>query len=238
LGTAERFASELAESGLPIISGLARGIDAAAHQGCLKAGGKTVAVLGSGLDVIYPQENRKLFETIRQKGTIVSEFPFGTEPFPYNFPRRNRIVSGLAAGVLVVEANIKSGALITAEFAVEQGKDVFAVPGRIDSPQSGGPHNLIRQGAKLVLSVGDILEELPCLPVPAGAEAVAKRSGPLLELGVQEARLMEILREGGLSLDELETSTKLSVSMLMPTLLSLQIRRLVREKPGKIYEVI
>jgi len=238
LETAERFACELAELGRPIISGLARGIDAAAHRGCLKAGGQTVAVLGNGLDVVYPPENRKLFEAIRHKGAIVSEFPLGTEPFPYNFPRRNRIVSGLAAGVLVVEANLKSGALITAEFALEQGKDVFAVPGRIDSPQSGGPHNLIRQGAKLVLSVGDILEELPILPLPVGEGGYAKRSEPLLELGVQEARLMEILREGERSLDELEMSTGLSVSLLMPTLLSLQIRRLVREKLGKVYEVI
>jgi DNA processing protein len=237
LETAERFARDLAELGVPIISGLARGIDAAAHRGCLKAGGKTVAVLGCGMDVIYPQENRKLFEEIREKGAIVSEFPFGTEPFPYNFPRRNRIVSGLAAGVIVVEANIKSGALITAEFAVEQGKEVFAVPGRIDSPQSGGPHNLIRQGAKLVLSVGDVLEELSFQPVPVAGQAATKRSEPLLELGVQEARLIEILREGERSLDELEMSTGLSISMLLPTLLSLQIRRMVREKPGKVYEV-
>lgn len=238
LGMAERFAGELAEMGVVIISGLARGIDAAAHRGCLKSGGRTVAVLGCGLDVIYPVENRKLYEEIRQKGVIISEFPFGTDPLPFNFPRRNRIVSGLSAAVLVVEANIKSGALITAEFAVEQGKDVFAIPGRVDSPQSGGPHHLIRQGAKLVISVGDILEELAVEPIVSSNPEVPGQPRPLGDLGIQEARMMEILREGEFSMDELETRTGLSVPLLIPTLLSLQIRRLVREKPGKIYEAL
>jgi DNA processing protein len=238
LETAERFARELAEMGVPIVSGLAKGIDAAAHRGCLKAGGRTVAILGCGLDVVYPLDNKKLYEEIREKGAIISEFPFGTEPLPFNFPRRNRIVSGLAAGVLVVEANIKSGALITAEFAVEQGKDVFAVPGRVDSPQSGGPHHLIRQGAKLVLSVGDILEELPLKPVACPVQIVPGGAGVLGELGIQEARLMEILCEGECALDELEMRTGLSVTLLMPTLLSLQIRRLIREKPGKVFEAL
>ncbi len=236
--TAERFARDLSEMNLVIVSGMARGIDAAAHRGCLRIGGKTVAVLGSGLDIVYPRENQGLFEKIKETGTVVSEFPLGTEPLPYNFPRRNRIVSGLSLGVLVVEANIKSGALITAEFALEQGKEVFAVPGRADSPLSGGPHALIRQGAKLVLSAGDILDELPIESLPKAAEHGHRAPVCGLDaLSEEESRLMEILTEESRSLDELEARTGLSVPLLMPTLLSLQMRRMLRERPGKVYEV-
>ncbi|MCM8789491.1 MAG: DNA-processing protein DprA [Candidatus Omnitrophica bacterium] len=160
LNAAEKFASELSQKGFTIISGMARGIDTYAHKGALKAGGRTVAVMGSGFNHIYPQENIDLAEEISKNGAVISEFPINAEPLPQNFPRRNRIISGLSLGVIVVEAARNSGALITADFALEQGRDVFALPGKIDSNLSFGTNGLIKQGAKLVSCVDDILEEL------------------------------------------------------------------------------
>ena len=158
---ARRFAAELAERGLVVTSGLAQGIDAEAHRGALEAGGRTVAVLGSSLDRVYPSAHRALADRIAAQGAVVSEFPFGTRPVPWNFPWRNRIISGLSLGVLVVEAAERSGSLITARLAGEQGREVFAVPGSILNPQAVGCHRLLRDGAKLVERVEDILEELP-----------------------------------------------------------------------------
>ena len=158
--TAQELATQLSRQGLTIISGLARGIDAAAHRGALGAGGRTVAVMGSGLDQPYPPENRDLMAEIAAHGAVVSEFPLGTEPYAKNFPARNRIISGLSLGVVVVEAAHDSGSLITAGMALEQGREVFAVPGNVGSEGSKGPHKLIRQGAKLVEDFHDILEEL------------------------------------------------------------------------------
>lgn len=160
LSIAERFAGQFSEWGLTVTSGLARGIDSAAHRGSLKARGSTVAVLGSGLANMYPPENEGLARQISAAGALVSEFPMEMPPLAYNFPRRNRIISGLALGVLVIEANSRSGALITADFALEQGREVFAVPGKIDQPGSHGVHQLIKQGAKLVMCAEDVLEEL------------------------------------------------------------------------------
>ncbi len=237
LQMAEQFACELAELGVPIVSGLARGIDAAAHRGCLRAGGETVGVLGCGLDIVYPRENTSLFQAIREKGCIISEFPFGTPPVAYNFPRRNRIVSGLSLGVLVVEANLKSGALITSDFALEQGREVFAIPGRVDSPLSQGPHAIIRQGAKLVLSVDDILEELPVKVVRSDG-AVVKPSDEPSALDNEEKELFDIIKEGQSSLESLQMKTGFSPSGLMAPLLKLQLKKIVRELPGKIYELV
>ncbi len=160
LKNAENLSFELAAGGITIISGLARGVDSAAHRGALKAGGRTIAVLGSGLNIIYPPENEKLAREILQCGAVISEFPQGTAPLRQNFPRRNRIISGLSLGVVVVEAAKRSGALITANLALEQGREVFALPGKIDSFTSRGTHDLIKQGAKLVESAEDIIEEL------------------------------------------------------------------------------
>ncbi|OGX24347.1 MAG: DNA protecting protein DprA [Omnitrophica WOR_2 bacterium RIFCSPHIGHO2_02_FULL_45_21] len=157
---AEKFAYELAGLGVTIISGLARGIDTQAHKGALKATGRTIAVLGSGLSCIYPPENKGLSEEIAERGALLSEFPLNTKPLAQNFPRRNRVISGLSQAVLVVEAARNSGALITADFALEQGRDVFAIPGKVDSATSLGTNRLIKQGAKLVDNVEDILEEL------------------------------------------------------------------------------
>lgn len=237
LQMAERFARELAEAGVPVVSGLARGIDAAAHRGALRSSGETVGVLGCGLDIVYPKENRALFGNIREKGCIISEFPFGTPPLAWNFPRRNRIVSGLSCGVLVVEANVKSGALITVEFALEQGRDVFAIPGRVDSPMSQGPHAIIRQGARLVVSADDILQELPegCVRSPAvQGPACPADTG----LKADEKDLLNIIREGSVSLDFLGVKTGKNPSGLMAPLLSLQLKKIIRELPGKIYELV
>ena len=158
---AERFGSELAEQGFTVVSGLARGVDGLAHRGALRAGGRTIAVLGSGVNRVYPPEHRRLGEEICAQGSVVSEFAFDTRPQRWNFPRRNRVISGLALGVVVVEASERSGSLLTARHAVEQGREVFAVPGRIDVDSSRGAHRLIQDGAKLVTGVGDILDELP-----------------------------------------------------------------------------
>ncbi|MCM8792488.1 MAG: DNA-processing protein DprA [Candidatus Omnitrophica bacterium] len=156
----QKFSYELADLGFTVVSGLARGIDTWAHKGALKAGGRTIAVLGSGFSFIYPKENKALIDEISLNGAVISEFPCNTRPLPFNFPRRNRIISGLSLGVLVVEASKKSGALITANLALEQNRQVFCIPGRQDSYQSWGTNTLIKEGAELVLDISDILEEL------------------------------------------------------------------------------
>ena len=237
----QRLASELSARGLTIISGMARGIDSAAHQGALDAAGKTIAVLGSGIDVVYPSENKKLYEQIASKGLLLSEFPLGAFPAPQNFPIRNRIISGLSLGVLVVEAAQYSGSLITARLAMEQNRDVFAVPGSVTNKNSWGPHILIKQGAKLVQDWQDVVEEL--------SSEVRKRLVPLADAtnSEQAASLFaESLSEterainGLLRVDEpvhidaiLEALPQLSSSEVLATLLELEFKNLVRQLPGK-----
>lgn len=237
LQMAGQFARQLTELGMPIVSGLARGIDTAAHEGCLKAGGGTVGVLGCGLDVAYPPQNKGLIRKICETGCVISEFPFGTKPFAYNFPRRNRIVSGLSLGVLVVEARFKSGALITADFALEQGREVFAMPGRADSLLSDGPHEMIRQGAKLVLCVEDILQELP-VKILRCDDAAQEENISAKGLAGDEQKICNILQEETMSLEDLQGRMGVSSSTLMRPLLSLQIKKMIREVPGKIYELM
>ena len=177
LKAARRLAGALAARGVTVVSGLARGIDTAAHQGALEMSGRTLAVLGCGLDVVYPPENLKLYQEIPEHGALVSEFPLGTPPEARNFPIRNRIISGLALGVVVIEAGVKSGTAITVRYALDQGREVFAVPGPIDSPTSTGPHRLIQEGAKLVQDVEDILQRTPG-PAPGARPLVRPRRHP------------------------------------------------------------
>ncbi|WP_434514551.1 DNA-processing protein DprA [Dechloromonas sp. ARDL1] len=228
--TAESFARHLAARGWSIVSGLALGIDAAAHRGALAASGGTVAVIGTGADRIYPARNKELARAIAERGTIVSEFPLGTPAVAHNFPRRNRIISGLARGVLVVEAAPESGSLITARLAAEQGREVFAIPGSIHSPVARGCHKLIKQGAKLVEAAGDILEELGdvCQP-PASEPTVSAAPG-------ETSPLLTALGHAPCSLDELVERTGQSADTLLPELLTLELGGILGTLPGNRYQ--
>lgn len=238
LNVARTFALELAEAGLTVVSGLARGIDTAAHQGALHAGGVTIAVLGCGLNHMYPLENDKLAERICESGGLISEFPMETPPASYNFPRRNRIISGLSQGVLVVEAALKSGALITSDYALEQGREVYAVPGQVGEPASQGTNRLIQQGAKLVLSSDDILEDL----APLLQEFRPKKQELLHEaptgraLSADEHKICRSLNDDPIHIDELADKAGLSVSQLALTLFKLELKKLVRQLPGQRFE--
>jgi len=229
---ARKLARGLAGEGVTVVSGLARGIDTAAHEGALEAGGRTIAVLGSGVDIIYPGENRSLAESIEREGcgAVVSELPIGSKPLPGNFPRRNRIISGLSKGVVVVEAPLKSGALITARFALEQGREVFAVPGSINSPYSRGVHMLIRDGAKLVENVEDILEELSLPRVSARGHTETAAN-----LTLSEQSVLGVLSEETMHIDAIGYSCGLPPAETADALMRLQLRGKVRELPGKLF---
>jgi DNA processing protein len=235
LNCAERVAEDLSSRGLAITSGLARGIDAAAHRGALR-GGVTYAVFGCGLDTIYPRENRKLAEMAEEKGALVTEFPLGTPPSPENFPIRNRIIAGMSLGVVVVEAAEYSGSLITARLAIDSNREVFAIPGNITSPNSFGPHVLIRQGAKLVASWQDVVEELPhpirekiLLPLVAQMQTMPKP-----ELEGMEKKVWDLLSlQEPVAIDALLAKLPSDVSQVYSALLELQSSNLIRELPGK-----
>jgi DNA processing protein len=250
----ERLCRELVLKGITVVSGLARGIDSAAHRGALTGGGRTIAVLGCGLDIIYPSENEKLFEEIVSHGAVITEFPYGTPPNAPNFPARNRIISGLSLGVVVVEANEKSGSLITARLALEQGREVFAVPGTIDSAGSRGTHKLIKQGAKLIENVYDILDEiLPQVektgkaPFPPGEksedshfsdshekekEQEAKVSSGLTD---RENTVLKALSTQATDVDSIITATGLKSPDVLNILLTLELRGTIKQLPGKRY---
>jgi len=233
--TAGHLAYELALRGVTVVSGMARGIDAAAHWGALKAAGRTLAVLGNGLSSIYPPEHRELAEAIAQHGAVISEYPMRMPPIGHNFPRRNRLISGLSLGVVVVEASARSGALITADQALEQGREVFAVPGAVDSWTSQGTHQLLKQGAKLVTSVEDILEELrlrPCKTADGGPRPASPALPPDI---TREERLMleHLSADEPHDIDALVAATGLAASVCAATLLGLEVKRLVKQLPGK-----
>ncbi len=226
---ATTFARALAERGFTIVSGLARGIDAAAHRAALEAGGRTLAVLGCGIDTVYPPEHRDLANAIEHVGAVMSDYAPGVPPDAANFPPRNRIISGLSLGVIVVEAAEESGALITTRFANDQGREVFAVPGQIQTKNSRGPHRLIQQGAKLVIDVDDVLTELR-FETTQPMDAVQ----PSLFLDATEARVIEELADGPLLPDELAHRLDLSPGQLSAQLTLLELRSLVRLEGGRV----
>jgi len=237
---AVRLARDLGDRGLVIVSGAARGIDASAHKGALaSANGATIGVLGCGIDVVYPKENKKVFEEIEQRGALVSEFPLGTFPAPQNFPIRNRIIAGMSLGVVVVEGAQYSGSLITARLAMEFGREVYGVPGNATQPSSFGPNQLIKQGAKLVTGWEDVVEELPT-PVRAELMPVenishAERAALVEEtLGPAERPLYELLSlDEARHVDELVENSGLSSSEVLAALFDLELKGVVRQLPGK-----
>ncbi len=228
----ERLVRELVQAGVAIVSGFARGIDTIAHTIALREGGFTVAVLGNGLDRIYPPENRRLYEKIAHKGLLLTEFLLGTGPDAVNFPRRNRIISGLCQGVLVVEAGLKSGAIITAEYALQHNREVFAIPGPITAPRSAGTNRLIQQGAKLVQSVQDILDELPPL-------TPSITPPPQRDISHLSPRFQSILNtlsfEEPRHIDQLVLKLNASPATLLADLLQLELQGLVKQLSGKLF---
>jgi DNA processing protein len=219
---------------------MALGIDTAAHQGALAGKGKTVAVLGSGLNIIYPAENRKLFERISEHGAVISEFALDTKPEAHNFPIRNRIISGMSMGTIVVEASRKSGSLITARLAAEQNREVFAVPGSIHSFKSTGTHTLIKQGAKLVENAQDVLEELTAFmaPVSVAAETLDnKTAGRLALLAPDELDLYNILSPYPQHIDAIIRKTNTDPGKLLSLLLQLELKGMVQQLPGKLFAI-
>lgn len=240
-GVAKKFGAELARLGFCVVSGLARGIDTAAHEGALSVGGKTAAVLGCGIDIIYPPENLALYRQIEERGAIVSEFSFGRRADRQSFPMRNRVVAGMCEAVVVVETDVSGGSMITARFAGEQGRLIFAVPGRIDQATSQGCHQLIRDGATLLTSVDDILSELNYLdglrprPIPEkegnGLDAI------LAGLNEVESAVLEQFRGGSmLTLDTLAAQTGRATSELSATLMMLELKRLIAKRADGTFE--
>ncbi len=234
---ARKLGYQLAYLGVTVVSGAARGIDTAAHQGAVAAKGRTIAVLGTGIDVCWPPENKPLFERIVENGAIMTQFPFNYPGNKQSFPIRNRIVAGMTLGTVVVEANLTSGALITANFANEYGRQVFAVPGRIDSPRSKGCHDLIKKGAKLCEGAEDILSEFEYLfpashkPPSPGETGVL----PALELSENEQKAYDTLSNEEIGIDDVIRKSGLPASAVSVALLSLEMKRLVRQLPGKMF---
>ncbi len=231
----EKFTGKLSELGIPVISGFARGVDSIVHKVCMKNNNLTYAVLGSGVDVVYPSENRKLYDEITENGAIMSEFPIGAKPDKVNFPKRNRIISGISLGSLIIESGIKGGSLLTAEFALDQGKEVFAIPGYINSKQSEGTNELIKKGqAKLVTNIDDIISELePKLRTVLNKESSAREEKLVDDLNESEIKIFKILDYEPVHIDRINEVTGLSISDCLVNLLALEFKGLVRQTPGK-----
>jgi DNA processing protein len=245
---ASRLSHMLAAAGVTIVSGLARGIDTAAHRGAIAADGRTIAVQGRGLEKIYPPENEDLAKRIRQSGAVISEFPLRYEPLPTTFPARNRIISGLSLGTILVEARPRSGALITTRLAMEQNREVLAVPGRVDSPGSFGPHQLIKDGAKLVENVDDILDALGVIgglmKDHAGEVSAAEENDhepTLFDIGQipltrEETAVLNCLDEHPIHIDEIISGSDLSPGQVNAAVISLQLKSVVKQLPGSYYK--
>ena len=246
---ADNLCFDLAARGITIVSGMARGIDSAAARAALRAGGKTIAVLGSGIDVIYPPENRELMEEIEKSGTVMTEYPPGSQPMAHHFPERNRIISGLSKGVLVIEAPLKSGALITANYALEAGRDLFAVPGEIFKDNSKGTNLLIKQGARIVSSAMDIIEEYPA-DIEKLVPAEEKPEEPVNNirritiddekyqaLDKKEQSVISLLIEKNMHIDDISVHTGIDIGELNAMLPMLEMLGLIRKLPGDNYKL-
>jgi DNA processing protein len=241
---AQRLGRDLAARGLVIVSGMARGIDAIGHQGAMAANGRAIGVLGTGIDICYPKENKKLYEKVLERGAIIGEFPLGTHPAPENFPVRNRIVAGMPLGVVVVEGAQYSGSLITARLAMEFGREVFGVPGNVTQPASFAPNQLIKQGAKLVAGAEDVIEELPT-PVRAALvqaeQPEAEQRNLLLaaSLNTSEKKLYELLSaEESRHIDDIVERSGLNSSEVLATLFDLEMKGIIRQLPGKQFSKV
>ncbi|HWI54939.1 MAG TPA: DNA-processing protein DprA, partial [Desulfobacteria bacterium] len=238
LSAAESIAGDLSRAGVCVVSGMARGIDAAAHRGALTGAGATAAVLGCGVDVVYPKENKRLMDEIIEKGIVLSEFPPGTSPAAGNFPQRNRIIAGLSQGLMVVEAAEKSGSLITADFALEQGRDVFAVPGLVTSPLNRGAHRLIKQGARLVESAFDILEEMGlnnCFSTSENNILAEKPKITVNDLTSDERRIYNITSDIPISSEVIIQKSGSSAGDVLSILLTMELKGLITQLPGQLY---
>lgn len=240
LSVADKLSYQLAKVGFCVVSGLARGIDTASHKAALKAGGRTIAVLGSALDTLYPPENRELADAIAKQGAVISEYTMGREADRTTFPYRNRVVSGLSAGVILIEAGLGSGALITAADAAEQGRIVFAVPGRIDSPSARGCHQLIKNGARLIEDIDDVLQEFEFL-IPPGTKRKTQEELPLrpdVPVNANEQAVVRALWKGPLDVDSLARASDLKMQELNALLLGMEMKRIVRILPGRVVELV
>jgi len=233
--TCERFTEKLSKLGIPVVSGFARGIDSIVHNVCLKNDNLTYAVFGCGVDVIYPSDNRKLYSELIERGAVISEFPVSSQPEKVNFPKRNRIISGISLGSLIIESGIKGGSMLTAEFSIDQNREVFAVPGYINSKQSQGTNELIKKGqAKLVTDIEDILDELEIKLKPVLKRNVIKKEKELTEdLSDTEKKIYDAVSFEQVHIDRINELTGLSISDCLVSLLSLEFKGLVRQSPGK-----
>lgn len=232
----EEICQGLAMREIAVVSGMAKGIDSAAHRGSLRGGGFTIAVLGSGMDIVYPRSNTELFKRIAEQGCILTEFPLGSPPEAKNFPIRNRIISGLSKGVVVVEASKQSGSLITASLALEQGREVFAVPGSVESFKSTGTHLLIKQGAKLVENADDIIQEL-VLHDHSTKDADASRKSAVPPMGEDERKIYDILSAYPLHIDHITRHSKMDSARVASLLTGLELKGIVKQLPGKMFVV-
>lgn len=233
---AEKISMDLSRQGITIISGMARGIDSIAHNAAIKSGGRTIAVIGSGLDVIYPAENKKLFDKIAENGAVVSEFALGTKPDAQNFPRRNRIISGLSLGVIVIETGATGGAMQTAAFALDQNREVFALPGNVGVRQSDGTNLLIQKGeAELITSADDVINELELKLKPVLGKNIPKQQ---IDLTLFEEKIINAINSEPLHIDKIASLTNMSTSDCLVNLLSLEFKGLIKQLPGKMFALL
>lgn len=229
----EKFTKELVSLGVTIVSGLATGIDTVAHKTAIEAGGRTIGILGNGLDIVYPKNNNELYNKVANNGCVFTEFPLGTQPLSYNFPQRNRIIAGLSLGVVVIEAKEKSGSLITAHHALEQGKDVFSVPGNINSIYSGGTNKLIKDGAKPLLDIDDIIEEIYELQNKINQKKIGELD--YSNLSEDEIRIMKVIIDGPVHTDIISIQTGINISTVMSILTILELKGMIRELSSRTF---